>query len=254
MPRVRKARALPGERKDNVVHAYRELRRMIVWAELPPGSRISERSIAERLGVSRTPVRSAMHRLEQEGFILEAGGARHHQLIVAPLTANDGREIFLVVGHLEGLAARCAASEPKEQRARIAKRMRAFNRELSREGRNGIDAVRFFELDTKLHECYVEGVAGPRVVALHRAIKPQAERYVRLYVSVLLGAVAVSVREHERIAEYIAKGDANAAQKAAESNWHNAAERLARVIERQGELGSWRRAAPVTRGNGRSAR
>ena len=220
---------------------------MIVWGELPPGARISERSVAELLGVSRTPVRSAMHRLEQEGFIQEHGGARHHRLIVAPLTADDGREIFFVVGHLEGLAARFAASSSKEQRSEIVKRMRGINRELARQRRDRMDAVSWLELDTKLHECYVEGVAGPRLLALHRAIKPQAERYALLYVSVLVSEVSVSVREHERIADAIAKGDATGAQKAAESNWHNAAERLARIIERHGERGSWRLLAPPSR-------
>ena len=69
----RKARravaAQPGERTDNVSHAYQELRHLIVWGQLPPGARVSERIVAARLGVSRTPVRSAMHRLEQEGLI-----------------------------------------------------------------------------------------------------------------------------------------------------------------------------------------
>jgi DNA-binding GntR family transcriptional regulator len=85
----------------------------------------------------------------------------------------------------------------------------------------------------------VEGVAGPRLLTLHRAIKPQSERYIRLYVSVFLGKVATSVREHAKIVSAIARGDADGAQKAAETNWHNAAERLARVIELHGERGGW---------------
>ena len=54
---------------------------------------------------------------------------------------------------------------------------------------------------------YVEDVAGPRLIILHRAIKPQSERYIRLYVTALLDQIATSVREHERIAVCIAKGD-----------------------------------------------
>ena len=83
------------------------------------------------------------------------------------------------------------------------------------------------------------GVAGPRVVALHRAIKPQSERYARLYVNVLLAELPTSVREHDAIAAAIAKGDSRAAQNAVETNWHNAAERLAEVIAEHGERGHW---------------
>ena len=96
-----------------------------------------------------------------------------------------------------------------------------------------------FDLDLQFHEAYVEGVAGPRVVALHRAIKPQSERYARLYVNVLLAELPTSVKEHEAIAAAIAKGDPRAAQNAVETNWHNAAVRLAEVIAEHGERGHW---------------
>src|SRR3982751_2517184 len=86
-------------RQDHVSRAYEELRRIIVWGQLPPGSRISERIIADRLKLSRTPVRSALHRLEQEGFIASNGVGRERRLIVAPLTMHDGQEVFTIVGH-----------------------------------------------------------------------------------------------------------------------------------------------------------
>jgi DNA-binding GntR family transcriptional regulator len=210
-----------------------------VWGQLPPGTRISERAVAERTGLSRTPVRSAMHRLEQEGFVTAYGSARDRRLIVAPLTMHDGQEVFNIVGHLEGLAARAAAQLPRHRRDALVRRLREINAKLTLQTHNHADAVRFFELDIEFHRNYVEGVAGPRLLTLHRAIKPQSERYIRLYVSVFLGKVATSVREHAKIVSAIARGDADGAQKAAETNWHNAAERLARVIEMQGERGSW---------------
>lgn len=226
-------------RVDNVSRAYQELRRIIVWGQLPPGSRISERFVADRLGLSRTPVRSALHRLEQEGFVASIGRDRERRLIVAPLTMDDGQEVYAIVGHLEGLAARTAASLAPARRKEIVARLRAVNRELADQARRGGDAEHFFSLDIEFHRGYVEGVVGPRLLTLHRAIKPQSDRYSRLYVSALLGQVTTSVREHEEIAKSIARGDADAAQHAAEMNWSNASERLARVIARHGERGSW---------------
>ena len=228
-----------AERQDNVSRAYQDLRSVIVWGKLPPGARISERVVAERLGLSRTPVRSALHRLEQEGFVASDGYGRERRLIVAPLTRDDGEEVYFIVGHLEGLAARIAAVLPPVRRKTLAARLRELNRELAIESRKREDAARVFDLDLEFHRSYVDDVVGPRLLTLHRAIKPQSERYSRLYIAVLLDELSVSVKEHEAIAASIAKGDPDAAQRAVETNWHNAARRLARIIAQHGERGSW---------------
>lgn len=223
----------------HVSRAYQELRRIIVWGELAPGSRISERTVAERLTLSRTPVRSALHRLEQEGFVASYGIGRERRLIIAPLTMHDGQEVFTIVGHLEGLAARTAAELPAPRRKALVLQLRAANDALATQSRKKGSATRFFELDIEFHRLYVEEVVGPRLLTLHRAIKPQSERYMRLYVSVLLDQIATSVREHERIAASISRGNPDAAQEAVETNWRNAAERLTHIIAAHGERGSW---------------
>ena len=217
---------------------YQELRGLIVWGHLPPGARIAERAVAERLGLSRTPVRSALHRLQQEGFVSSVGRGQDQRLIVAPLTQEDGREIILIVGHLEGLAAHTAAILPDDRRKRVVARLRDINRELAAESKRR-EFAQIFELDQAFHRAYVEDVVGPRLLALHRAIKPQIERYTRLYISVLVDELPTSVKEHEIIVRAIASGDAHAAQRAVETNWRNAAARLSRVIGQLGERGSW---------------
>jgi len=232
-------------RSDNVSLVYDELRGLIVWGQLPPGARIAERAVAERLGLSRTPVRSALHRLQQEGFVASVGRGADQRLIVAPLTGDDGREVFLIVGHLEGLAARMAAELPRPRRDQIVRRLKALNKELGVESRRQIGITRIFDLDMEFHRAYVEHVAGPRVVALHQAIKPQTERYVRLYVSALLDELPKSVKEHDVIVRAIDRGDGSAAQRAVETNWHNAADRLAKVIAEHGERGIWHSWNPV---------
>src|SRR6185503_11287169 len=78
-----------GSRPDQV---YVRLRDLIVQGSLAPGSRIVETEIASRLGVSRTPVREALQRLQQEGFVMGAPGAQQSRLTVAPLTRNDVHE------------------------------------------------------------------------------------------------------------------------------------------------------------------
>ena len=227
-------------RGESVGRAYAQLRELIVRGRLAPGTRIVESDIAARLGVSRTPTRSALHRLQQEGYIVGSDGSREQRLVVAPLTQGDARELFHIVGQLEALAAREAAEQPPSARAALAIRLRGLNEELGRAAHAARpDAMRIFELDTAFHHAYVEGAGGPRLLALHDAIKPQSERYVRLYISSLVDEIDTSVAEHAEIIRHIEAGKPLLAQAAVDTNWRNAALRLGRVIEALGERGSW---------------
>ena len=226
-------------RSDHVSRVYNELRALIVAGQLPPGARIAERAVVERLGSSRTPVRSALHRLQQEGFVASSGVGREQRLIVTPLTQSDGRELLLIVGHLEGLAAREAATLPAERRRVLVRKLREVNRALGIASRTRGNQARVFERDLEFHRTYVEGIVGPRLLALHQSIKPQIERYTRLYVSVLLDELPTSLKEHDAIIRGIAAGDPRGAQAAVETNWRNAASRLSTVIAELGERGLW---------------
>ncbi|MEO6332416.1 MAG: GntR family transcriptional regulator [Gemmatimonadaceae bacterium] len=244
----RSAKPVAAERDDDatsgrgetVTRAYEQLRELIVRGRLAPGSRIVESEIASRLGVSRTPVRSALHRLQQERYITSGDGAREQRLAIAPLTQDDARELFHIVGQLEGMAARCAAELPVPARTDLVRTLKQLNAELAEAARAPRpDQVRIFEIDTAFHHAYVATAAGPRLLALHDAIKPQCERYIRLYVSSLVDEIATSVTEHAVIIRRIKDADPVAAQNAVDTNWRNAALRLDKVIETLGERGSW---------------
>jgi DNA-binding FadR family transcriptional regulator len=85
----------------------------------------------------------------------------------------------------------------------------------------------------------VAEAAPPRLLALHDAIKPQAERYARLYVITLTNELDVSVAEHGVIVRAIRDGDPAAAQHAIQTNWRNAARRIGTVINEWGGSGGW---------------
>lgn len=229
-----------SERGESIARAYDQVRDLIVWGRLSPGSRIVESEIADRLGISRTPTRSALHRLQQEGYITAFSRGKERRLIVAPLTQDDGRELFHIIGQIEGLAARSTAELPAEKRAGAVMRLRALNRDLAQAARETRpDPLRIFDLDAAFHRTYVESGAGLRLLVLHDAIKPQTERYIRLYISALVDEIATSVEEHDTIIQHIADGDPFAARQAVDTNWSNAALRLSKVIGALGERGSW---------------
>lgn len=219
---------------------YRKLRELIVRGQLAPGTRIVETDVAQRLGVSRTPVRGALQRLQQEGYILDSPALQQSRPTVAPLTREDARELFSIVAELEGLAARFAAQRDGSEREKLVSDLTSINEQF----RKASDArqqnhSRLWELDEKFHRRYVEAGAGPRLLALFEAVKPQAERYERIYVSLLSRDLAPSIAEHNLIIRAIKSGNADNAQYAVQTNWRNAAERLGNVISNVGERGQW---------------
>ena len=231
------ASAPHGSRPEQV---YTRLRDLIVQGLLSPGSRIIETEIATRLGVSRTPVREALQRLQQEGFVTGNPGAQQSRLTVAPLTRADVHELLNVVGALEGLGAYEAASLDEPRRRSLATELRQINEEFHRAGKKSPpEHSAAYDADDRFHRRIVEANAGPRILALHDSVKPQAERYIRMYISMLTNDIGASVAEHEAITAGIEEGRADVAQSAIVTNWRHAAERLSRVIEVAGERGSW---------------
>ena len=219
---------------------YERLRDLIVHGKVSPGARIIETDVAERLGVSRTPVRAALQRLQQEGYISFTKRGRLTRASVAPLTRDDADELFGIVGALEGFAAARTAALPEEHRTRVAADLARLNDALQEVAASSRpDPHDMFDIDTSFHHRYVESAGGPRLLALLDAIKPQAERYIRLYTSALVDEIGTSVKEHSLIVKAIDRGDRAAARDSVRSNWANASERLSRVIDSVGERGSW---------------
>jgi DNA-binding GntR family transcriptional regulator len=242
MPRTtaisQEERAQAQDRPDMV---YRELRELIVSGRLAPGTRLVETIAARRLGVSRTPVRSAFHRLQREGYAVPANeGDERQRLVVAPITADDAADLFHIVGELEGLAGYYAAGIEREKRRPFVRELEKLNNKMLIESQAAeMDNYKVFQLDAAFHRRYVVEAAPPRLLALHDAIKPQAERYARLYVSALTDKLDLSVAEHSVIVTAIEAGDAATAQRAIQTNWRNAAQRVGALISEWGESGGW---------------
>jgi DNA-binding GntR family transcriptional regulator len=237
LPMGSAADAPHGSRPDQV---YSRLRDLIVQGLLAPGSRIVETEIATRLGVSRTPVREALQRLQQEGYVMGSPGAQQSRLTVAPLTRDDVYELLNIVGALEGMGARAAALLPQTDRRNLVRDLRTLNAEFHQAGKVApIDHGALYDVDEKFHRRIVEASAGPRLLSLHDAVKPQAERYIRMYISMLTSDIRTSVNEHDIITAAIDEGRADDAELAVQVNWRHAADRLSKVIAMAGERGSW---------------
>ena len=104
-----------GGQKD----AYQMILQAIDLGTYRPGDRLVESELAERFGVSRTPIREALQRLETQSLLARDG----RSLIVASLDHNQMAELYVVRSELEGLAARLAARHATEEEVRLLQEM-----------------------------------------------------------------------------------------------------------------------------------
>ena len=230
----------PAAQGDLVTLAYNRVRELIISGRLAPGARIIESDLATRLEISRTPVRSALQRLQHEGWVHGADTGKQLRLTVSPLTREDARELYEIIGTLEGLAARWSAARPEEEREGVADELAAINEALRKEAmRPQPDPLRVFGHYSAFHVQLVDSTAAPRLCVLHRAIKPQADRYRQIYSTALVHVAPDAAAEHEAVYRAIRAGVPAAAEEAARAHWKNAAERMGKIIETWGEKGSW---------------
>jgi DNA-binding GntR family transcriptional regulator len=221
--------------------AYARLRESIVTLRLAPGAPLTELDLCKRLGISRTPVRAALLRLEQEGLVT-ASPHRSGRMAVAPLTSDDMRELFLMVGALDGVAARLAAELPEAARAAVVRTGGALNARLRELSTTDVTAIRAAQdLDMRFHRCYEEAAAGPRLKAKLDALHARRERYVRVYTEALLltGSVEESLDEHLAILRAIGEGRPDEAERLAAFNYRNGLDRYRRIVAMHGERGNW---------------
>src|SRR5664279_4081122 len=110
-----KQSAEKAEHGTSVDTAFQRIRDLIVFGRLAPGTWIVEGDLCEHLNMSRTPVRGALYLLQREGYIMEYRNGSKSRMIVAPLTKEDASELYPIIGRIEGLAGRRAATLPQSE-------------------------------------------------------------------------------------------------------------------------------------------
>ncbi|HEX6911974.1 MAG TPA: GntR family transcriptional regulator, partial [Longimicrobium sp.] len=153
--------------RDQVHHAIVD---RILRDELKPGARISDTALARELGVSRTPIREALLRLEREGF-LEADVGRG--FFVKPLSVREVREAYPVLWTLEVLALRSAAPLAPQRRAELDR----INAELETEQ----DPERRIDLDGEWHRRLLETCGNEYLMGMIATLKSVIRRYEYAY-------------------------------------------------------------------------
>lgn len=141
---------------------YNTLRRSIVEGELAAGARLRETELAERFGVSRTPVREALKKLEAEGLVVDLPG---RGLTVSKPSLNEILDAYLVREVLEGLATRLAAERALETEVM---RLEVILRQI-REAYATDSVERLVELSTAFNDVLFQAARSPRLYKMIEA-------------------------------------------------------------------------------------
>jgi DNA-binding GntR family transcriptional regulator len=194
--------------------AYRAIRDAIVDGTLAPGERLNDADLVEWLGVSRTPVREALARLEHAGLVHTKPG---RYTIVSPLDVRAVRDAQSVTAAMHELAVREAL--PNLSAAELDT-MRAANARFADALRQGdVDAA--VAADDDFHDVPVIACANEAVRRVLEQFTPVLRRVERLRFSSLSGRG--SVAQHERIIALCEAGDVDAAAAATRANWQTLA-------------------------------
>lgn len=201
---------------------YLQLEDEILTGKLERGAVLREVSLSERLGVSRTPIRSALHRLSEDGLI---ESSVNRGCVVVGVTEDELEDIYKIRVRLEGLASGIAALKISEE-GLLALRESV---ELSEFYIKKNDPEKLKELDSAFHETIYKET-GNRLLCktlsiLHRRIK--AYRKLSLTVP---GRLERSVMEHREILHAIERGDSEAADRLTSLHIEEALKNVMRAI------------------------
>ncbi|MBS0124530.1 GntR family transcriptional regulator [Thetidibacter halocola] len=168
-----------------------------------PGDRLVESELAERFGVSRTPIREALQRLETQSLLTRDG----RSLIVASLDHNQMAELYAVRTELEGLAARLAARHATEEEVQVLRDMVSDDRALLKDPKALARANRRFH--KMIHLASHNRFLVQQLDLVHRSMALMATTSLAAQ-----GRGEIALAEHQAIVDAIARRDEDAAYKA----------------------------------------
>jgi DNA-binding GntR family transcriptional regulator len=184
--------------------AYQGLKRIILERQILPGGKLNEGDLANALGISRTPIREAINRLEKEGLvqIVPQRGA-----YVVQFTEKDVYELFLIRENLEGLAAYLAATKMNEKDlAKLTSFIEGFSEPFDEK-----EIRRYAREDFKFHQAVVQFSDAQRLINLIATLHDYI-RIFRLTTMGVSGRMKISLEEHRDLLDAFRRKNAEEAE------------------------------------------
>jgi DNA-binding GntR family transcriptional regulator len=200
------------------------IRDAIATGVLKPGEKVAEPELAERFGISRTPIREAFRQLESEGYltVIPRKGA-----VVVSFSSKEVEEFYAIKSILEGYAAHRACQKLTDKEIARLESINDKLRQLAEEG----DIKHFFKIHNDFHELFRKAADNEK---LDEMISGLVSKFQRLRYESLSkpGRMKISVQEHNKIIEAFKARDADLAEQLVRKN----AEYGGRVLMDGGEF------------------
>ncbi|MDP4182974.1 MAG: GntR family transcriptional regulator [Bacillota bacterium] len=199
------------------------LREAIIAGELKPGERLMEVQLAEKMGVSRTPVREAIRKLELEGWVVMTArkGAN-----VASLSVKDIMDVLEVRASLDGEAAALSAVRIREDELKELKNVHAqFARNIEEDVLQDL-----IKRDVEFHEIIYKSSRNDKLIQIVSNLREQVHRFRIIYMKDYSSSHEL-VKEHLEIIEAITERDPNRAKKAAYAHIENQKEAIVKSFK-----------------------
>ena len=209
--------------RELVLEAIREA---IINGTLKPRERLMEIQLAEELGVSRTPIREALRKLELEGFIVMVPRKGAY---VADVSFKDIADVFEIRAALEGLAAGLAAERITDEELEEMERLVVEKTEAI----SNNDMERLVAVDTSFHETIYKASRNERLTNIINNLREQIQRY-RTTSLAYPGRMKRSLEEHRGIVEAIQSRNAQLAHQVAREHIENAENSMIEAIKIDG--------------------
>jgi DNA-binding GntR family transcriptional regulator len=200
------------------------LRQAILRGDLRPGEKLDQKTIADLLGVSRSPLRVALTVLAGEGLVEIHP---HRGSTVAELSPEELEEVYCIRGILEGRAAGLAASKLSTERLAS---LQAILDELD----EMTDLDDWLELNNRFHYALYESTSGPRLLSLIESLRNTAVPYVRSFIA-SSEHMKIGQASHWRILEACIARDATCAQREMEEHLDSVCKGVLKYMELQGK-------------------
>lgn len=189
--------------------AYLALEEMIVTLKLPPGATLSEAGLSMMLGIGRTPIREALHRLAREKLIVVLP---QRGILVTEINVGAQLKLLEVRRELERLAAKSAARRATEAELQ---RFREIAQGLD-SAAEADDAMKFMRLDREFNHLLEMAVRNEFLTSVMGVIGPLSRRFWYIHYQ-RMADVSLTARLHADMARAIASRDEAAAQKASDT-------------------------------------
>jgi len=200
------------------------LREAIIIGELKPGERLMEVQLAEKMGVSRTPVREAIRKLELEGLVNMIPRRGAH---VADLSVKDIMDVLEVRASLDGLAAALAASRITDDELKELKQVQIqFANYVEKDNLQG--SIR---KDVEFHDIIYRASRNDKLMQIISNLREQIHRFRVIYLKDYISPKDI-IKEHAEIYDAISARDEEAALKVAQMHIRNQETTIIKAVKR----------------------